>query len=271
MPEQHDDDDIWLVDTLTDLGINKQIEETGMLTTRKQGYITDFFNKLKTDHKDNKDIAEWKGILEKSARSQFESDKGTLNERISQGIKAGQLWGERNNQTKTSGSCRTTTIQDHSAKPIMLGCDVLGLYPNLDPVSVAQVAADAVRMTETNFNGIDFGLLSIYLLLTLGRSTLFKAGLGGCIPRRKNKSNSASLTSLGNRDINNWDTSVIRVDDWSKKEILAHLIQNMILLMTSSTCYKFGGHIYMQKGGLGIGLRGSAALERLAKCRWDGL
>ena len=68
---------------MTDLGINKQIEETGMLTTRKQGYITDFLNKFKTDHKDNEDIAEWKGILEKSARSQFESDKGTLNERIS--------------------------------------------------------------------------------------------------------------------------------------------------------------------------------------------
>ena len=43
----------------------------------------------------------------------------------------------------------------------------------------------------------------------------------------------------------------------------------MVLLMTLTTCYKFGGRIYKQKGGLGIGLRGSAAVARIVMCRWD--
>jgi len=43
----------------------------------------------------------------------------------------------------------------------------------------------------------------------------------------------------------------------------------MVLLMTSTTCYKFGGKIYRQRKGLGIGLRGSAALARLVMCKWD--
>ena len=43
----------------------------------------------------------------------------------------------------------------------------------------------------------------------------------------------------------------------------------MVLLLTSTTCYKFGGRIFKQKNGLGIGLRTSAAPTRLTMCFWD--
>ena len=63
----------------------------------------------------------------------------------------------------------------------------------------------------------------------------------------------------------------MRLNEKDKRVMVSTAVQIMVLLMTSSTCYKFGGHIYKQKGGLGIGLRGSAALARLAMCRWDVL
>ena len=38
-------------------------------------------------------------------------------------------------------------IQDLNGEPILIGCDVVGLYPNLDPINVARITADAVRET----------------------------------------------------------------------------------------------------------------------------
>ena len=55
----------------------------------------------------------------------------------------------------------------------------------------------------------------------------------------------------------------------NKREMIAYMLQLMVLLVTSTTCYKFGGKIFRQRKGLGIGLRGSAALARLIMCRWD--
>ena len=47
------------------------------------------------------------------------------------------------------------------------------------------------------------------------------------------------------------------------------MLQVMVLLMTSTTCYRFGGRIFRQTKGLGIGLRASAALARLVMVTWD--
>ena len=111
----------------------------------------------------------------------------------------------------------------------------------------------------------------MYLLLVLGYNRMVKAGLSKCIPRRKCRSNSQSLASPANKDMSNWDFSCVKFSDKDKTEMIAQMVQIMILLMCSTTCYKFGGQIFRQKGGLGIGLRGSAAIARLSMCTWDGL
>ena len=63
--------------------------------------------------------------------------------------------------------------------------------------------------------------------------------------------------------MDNWDFSHIELDVGRKKNLLAALFQIMILLMTTFTCYKFGGYMFKQVKGLGIGLRASAAIARL--------
>ena len=158
----------------------------------------------------------------------------------------------------------------------MVGCDVVGLYPNLDPINVARISADAVRHSKVKFKGVDYCMLAIYLVLILGEHTMAKLGLQECIPKRKyadgkKTGNPRSLSNSLNRDTTNWDCSGLNLTDRNKTEMLANLIQLMVLLMTGTTCYRFGGHIYKQKGGLGIGLRGSAAIANLAMGRWDVL
>ena len=205
-------------------------------------------------------------------------EKNTLNDRISEGANSGRLWALSNELIKQRStgedykhSCEAPTLQDTEAKPILFGGDVVGLYPNMDPISVAQITADAVRKTRVKFKGINVQLLAVYLVLVLGQSELCKRGLGDIVPRRKHKSNSTSLAGTLNRDLGNWDFTGIEFTYEKVVEMIASMVQTSVLVMTTTTCYKFAGRIYRQRYGLGIGLRGSAALARLCMCYWDKL
>ena len=110
----------------------------------------------------------------------------------------------------------------------------------------------------------------VYILLIIGPGEMSKVGLAEYIPKKKKKSESTSLASTVNKDINNWDFSHIKPpDEKAKKNMVAIMVQIMVLVLTATTCYKFAGVIYRQKQGLGIGLRGSAALARITMCAWD--
>ena len=69
--------------------------------------------------------------------------------------------------------------------------------------------------------------------------------------------------------MSSWDFSGVKISSQDKTELIARMVQIMVLVMTGSTCYKFGGRIFRQRSGLGIGLRGSAALARLVMIKWD--
>ena len=68
-------------------------------------------------------------------------------------------------------------IKDSLASPVIFGFDVICLYPNLNPIGVAQITADAIRKTTVKLEVFDYAFLIIHLLLVLGRSKLMKWGL----------------------------------------------------------------------------------------------
>ena len=234
--------------------------------------ITDFF-KTTFQHEEEKDnMKKWRSIVSEGLKKDFNSDKGTLNERLVQGVKAGQYWNDSNKRDLENTLEHSVTVaQDTQADPILFGCDVVGLYPNLEPISVAHVTAQAVEKTNVKFKGVNFYFMIVYLTLILGQSQMDKMGLGGCVARKKKVDKVHSLSALSNRNMDAWEFSRIKLTDTLKRKLISVTIQLMVLLMTSSTCYKFGGKIYKQKSGLGIGLRGSAALARLLMCTWDSL
>ena len=160
-------------------------------------------------------------------------------------------------------------IQDFTEKPVLFGSDVVGLYPNLDGTCVANIAAKCIMKTKVMFDAIDYTFLIMYLMLIIGRVQLIKLGLGQCLPTKRTKDKSNSLLLASNRNKENWDFTRVQMNQTQKKKMLATLIQIMIILMMKTTCYRFGGRIYRQRNGLGIGLRGSAALARLVMCEWD--
>ena len=139
--------------------------------------------------------------METKNRKRFQAENCTLNEKLVHGIKAGNSWAlrvrEKEDLVLGEKNHELPPLQDIDSKPIMFGADVKSLYPNLDGVNVAKVAGDAVRSTKIKFTGINFLMLSVYLLLVMGRSEMEKAGLGSCIPNRRkgDKSQARSLSA----------------------------------------------------------------------------
>ena len=95
--------------------------------------------------------------------------------------------------------------------------------------------------------------------------------LKDCIPRKKKPSDARSLAATLNRDLDNWEFNHIIFTEHNKRELLALMIEIIVLVLVSTTCYSFGGRLFRQIKGLGIGLRASAALARLAMCNWDSV
>ena len=162
------------------------------------------------------------------------------------------------------------TIQNFDQKPIFIGADVVSLYPNLEKSITGEMMYRAVMESNITFEGIDYERLSVYLFLTLGAGVLTKCGLEVCIPtRRGDPSESRSLAGKRNRDLSEWMVKSYNFTDKIKKEMLGRLIQTLTVVLMSSSCYTFGGKIYRQKTGAGIGERSSACIAKVTMSLWD--
>ena len=159
----------------------------------------------------------------------------------------------------------TTPLQDFSTKPVLIGGDAIALYPSMDIVGTTELVAKAVAESKVKFSSINLKYLLVYLFLVLGGDILEENGLGNYIPKRIKWKNSKAkaLSSKINRELNNWS---VNTDDmsWEEERMLVTLmIKVSILALMDSTCYSFGGKIFKQLWGAGIGLRASACMAKI--------
>ena len=166
----------------------------------------------------------------------------------------------------------TPPLQDFNAKPVLLGADVAALYPNLDKIVTGEIMYQAVILSDVKFEGFDFERLAVFLFLTMGETQLIKCGLEDCIPRRRFSDTTArSLSAKSNRDLSEWIVNSFKFTPEIKKEMIARMIQLETIVLMSSSCYSFGGKLYLQKKGAGIGERGSACVAKCVMSVWDKL
>ena len=214
--------------------------------------------------------------LEKDMRKRAEK-KNNMTEKVRDLTSAGIFWKRRDEEIKETereagadtSESDTPPLQELDSDPIMIGGDVMTLYPSLDTITTSQIAAQAVRNTEVKFGGIDYDRLSVYLTLILGEHILNKYGLYHIIPRRKDDSKAVSLAAKNNKDLTGWEVGNTYFSDKDKREMVALLVQTCTIILMSSHIYTFGGRIFLQKSGAGIGLRASACLARIVMCEWD--
>ena len=153
--------------------------------------ITDYFSKATGKNQDQ--TAGWLKTISETSRQRFKHGMPTLNQTILEGIKSGNYWsdsismkGTRNEDLEQDISCdcdldkgtvvdnksdsylsedmkEKVPLQDQRGKPVLFGSDVVALYPNLDDISVAAIAAKTVTESSIKFENIRYSLLIIYL------------------------------------------------------------------------------------------------------------
>ena len=129
--------------------------------------------------------------------------------------------GSNNIQCKNNDESVTKPpLQDFNSEPLLLGADVISLYPSLDGIAVAKLTGNAVRKTKVAFSGINYLFLCVYLYLIIGGDEMRKLGLGSCVPKKKKKKDEGvkSLAATLNRETENWDFDGVIFTEWSKRK-----------------------------------------------------
>ena len=90
-------------------------------------------------------------------------------------------------------------------------------------------------------------------------------GLGEYIPKRIRwkESKAKALSSKINREMENWSVQLDEITWQEERMLVTLLIKVSLLALMDSTCYAFGGKIFKQLWGAGIGLRASACMAKI--------
>ena len=121
-------------------------------------------------------------------------------------------------------------IQDYETQMVVVGTDVISLYPNMEVSRVVENIKEAVRISKIEFKDIDYLEAVRYLVLNWDAETCRKNKLRRVIPIRRGKRGTRpGLKGPGSRrkmrgDQEQWIFPDIELEDWEKREILAEVI-----------------------------------------------
>ena len=162
-------------------------------------------------------------------------------------------------------------LQDFSIPMVIIGGDVVSLYPNLDVDIVVDRIRDEILRTDLEFNNVDYLEATRYLVLNWTIEQARNSNLRRVLPvRRKNRGTKPGIRGEGPRgsqrgDQEQWQFKEnIILDDWERRQIVAEVVKIATEAMFKKHYYSFGGRTYHQRGG------GSHRITRdLCSCKGD--
>ena len=146
---------------------------------------------------------------------------------------------------------------------MLIGSDVVSLYPNLEVDRVLQNVKEAILDSSMEWKEVDYLEAVRYLALNWDQKTCNQSRLRRVLPVRKGKRGSRpGLKGAGPRGITHGDQEQcsfpeVTLEEWEKKLIIAEVVSLATKVMFSHHFYKFGGDTYHQTQGGPIGLWGA--------------
>ena len=159
--------------------------------------------------------------------------------------------------------------QEYEEPMVIVGTDVISLYPNMEVERVVENIKEAVRTSKLEFKGVDYLERVRYLALNWDAETCRKSNLRRVLPTRRGRRGSRpSIISPGPRgrlrgDQEQWIFPDVVLEEWEKREILAEVVGLAVQAMFGNHYYEFGGSKFHQAQGGPIGLRGTCAVARV--------
>ena len=167
-------------------------------------------------------------------------------------------------------------LQDYEANMVLIGIDVVNLYPSLEVEKVVDEIREAVKMSSMKWEEFDYREGVRYLALNWDHETCMKSNLRRVLPTKRDKRGTRpGVKGAGPRgkdkgDKEQWIFRDVVLKDWEKQQIVAEVVS----LATKSSMfrnhyYKFGGKMYHQAQGGPIGLHGTCAIARMVMQLFD--
>ena len=185
-------------------------------------------------------------------------------------------WEEDEDRILDSTEVLAEDLQDYSIPMVVIGSDVVSLYPNLNVDKIVEIVAQEVERTDMKFSNIDYAEATRYLVLNWTQDECRRSGLRRVLPwRRGKRGTKPGITGAGpmggdRGDQEQWIFPLnIVFEEWEKKKIVASVVKIATEAMFRKHYYSFGGKSFHQKDGGPIGLRGTCAVARLVMQVYD--
>ena len=148
--------------------------------------------------------------------------------------------------------------QDYSVPMVMIGSDVVSLYPNLDVARAARLMYEAIQTSTLDWNNVDWLECCRYIALNWSQEQCRRSRLRRVLPwRRKSQGTRPGIKGAGPKGKERGDTEQwvfppnIKLEDWEKREIIGTVVEIATRAMFNLHFYTFGGKLFHQKGGGG--------------------
>ena len=166
-------------------------------------------------------------------------------------------------------------LQDQTIPMVVVGSDVVQLYPSLDIEKVVEVVGRAVMETGVVWEEIDYLEASRYVALNWTAEQCVKSELRRVLPiRRYNTGSRPGLRGSGPQggergDTEQWVFPNVRLTKHEKKLLVGTVVRLATEAMFGNHYYGFGNKIFQQLEGGPIGLRGTCSIARLVMQIFD--
>ena len=167
--------------------------------------------------------------------------------------------------------CDLPPIQKEGKENVVIaGTDVEALFPSLEDLESARIAADAVMESHVKFENVNYDLALRYLFVVGGKCHLSENGLMRYAPRWLG--GRPDLLTIGGEAFSEegkWSPSRLPLPESIKKKIIAMVVETAVIVCMGTHVYTFGDKVYLQQRGGPIGMRFTASLANLVMKRWD--
>ena len=167
-------------------------------------------------------------------------------------------------------------LQEQSEPMLIIGTDVVNLYPSLDISKVVGEVQEAIMGSRIEWQDIDYLEGARYIALNWSEQRCRGSMLWRILPRRRYSTGGrpglrgAGPQGADRGDQEQWVFPNVKLSMEEKRMVVATVIQLATEAMFRYHFYEFGGKRYQQMGGGPIGLRGTCTLARLVMQIFDG-
>ena len=156
-------------------------------------------------------------------------------------------------------------VQDRSVRMVIVGSDVVALFPCLVKGNVAETCYQAVLDCDIVFEEVDYVEGCRYIALNWSEARCRTSKLGRVLPwRRKKTGVRPGVTGIGPKgaergDTEQWEFPKVTLTELEKREVVATVVMIGVEKMFETHLYSFSGKVDRQAKEGPIGLRSTCS------------